>query len=106
MSFVERIMDLQHRRMVIESELDDLHHDLINFDEWSVCFHVHYAEPRVSVWKQGDDTGSSACFIIKEGCAEIHTIGMYQNNWQEAEAFLNELLTQDFSEDIKVGGAK
>lgn len=95
MGFIERIEVLIKQQKAIEKKIDSLQNGL-EHDEWTFCLHTYYEEPRVSVWKRGNDTDTSAVFIIKGDYVEMRSAGMYWANCQEPEKILNEWLAQDF----------
>ena len=100
MNFVERIMDLQKQQIISYKEIETLQNSL-NRDGWVFCLQVHYAEPRVEVWKEYHNSDYTAIFIIKGDYVEMCSAGGYEDSWQEIEGILNECLSQGFSEKPK-----
>ncbi len=96
MNFMERFTDLKKRERAFEKEIWDLGLTIYR-DDWRFGLHVHYDEPRVSVWKSGNDynLGDSAEVMIKDGCAQLYDAGMYWEDWQrhEIESILDEWLS-------------
>lgn len=97
MNFIERIEEIRKKEQEARDGIERLEGGL-EHDEWIFSVHAHYEEPRVSVWKMGDDSDICASFIIKGDCVELRSAGMYWDDWHEAESVLNEWLSQDFSE--------
>jgi len=100
MNTIERILKLKKQEQGIKDEIGTLENRL-DYKEWTFYVHTNYRAPRISAWKQGDNTSKACCFTVKEDCVKLYNTGTYQDNWKEAEDVIIKWLAEDSSIEPK-----